>query len=128
MFSVKELAERYGVTRQTMNNKVNMEEMTPYVINDNGKKVTAEGLEMLNVLMAKGNVKSSRQEVDAKIDSTVTAEKDKHIQLLESQIEELKKDKERLYNELKEQRQIFLLSGEVEKKEDKKGFLKRLFG
>lgn len=127
MYSVIELAKMYGVTRQTMNNKVNSEEMKPYIINDNGKKIIPEGLNMLNVMMANGHVKQNLQENDIDFYKAITTEKDKHIELLQKQVEELKLDKERLYNELKEQRQTFLLSAPKDNQEIKKSFFKKIF-
>lgn len=73
MYSVSELAKIYNVTRQTMNNKVNSEEMKPYVINENGKKVIPEGLNMLNVIMANTNVKQNLQEDDIDLYTSITA-------------------------------------------------------
>lgn len=97
MFSVGELAKRFGVSRQTIYNKFSTEELKQYVIDENGAKLVATGLDILTRLLADGK---AGQQVTKKIeqhrqDEVDTKESyfDKYVKSLESQIEELKREK-----------------------------------
>jgi len=97
MFSVGELAKRFGVSRQTIYNKVATEELKPYVIDNNGAKLTPDGLDVLTELLADGKAgkqvtKKFEQHRQAEID-TKESYLDKYVKSLEAQIEELKKEK-----------------------------------
>lgn len=125
MYSVIQLAKMYGCTRATIYNKFKHEEIQQFLQKDEkGIKLVKEGLNVLNVIMSESNIKTDKQQEDTKTNNGFTEEKERYVKLLEAQIEELKRDKERLYNELAEQRKALLGSGETKPK----GFLKRLFG
>ena len=110
MYTVMKLAKMYGTTRQTIYNKLDDARLKEFVIDDNGKKLVTEGLNMLNVIMAEGR---AGQQKDDKKDESNTSKLDemtqKYIAELERQISVLNDDKQRLYFELSEQRKIFLL-------------------
>lgn len=123
MYSVKELAGMYGCTRVTVYKKLKHEDIKEYLHKDEkGLKLQQEGLNVLNILMADSNVKPAKQEVNSQVNNSFNDTTERYIVSLEAQIEELKRDKERLFDELKQQR--LLLTGEQEKR---KGFLQRLF-
>jgi len=96
MFSVGELAKRFGVSRQTIYNKVATEELKPYVIDNNGAKLTSSGLDVLTALLADGKAgqqvakKFERQRQD-EVDNK-GGNPDKYTSLLEQNIKELKQE------------------------------------
>jgi hypothetical protein len=118
MYSVQMLSKMYGCTRQTMYNRLDDIRLKEYVLDDNGKKLLPDGLNMLNLVMSEGR---TRQSKDNQKDEPLTPKVDemtqKYIAELERQINVLNGDKERLFFELQEQRKILLLaSGEIKKK------------
>jgi SMC interacting uncharacterized protein involved in chromosome segregation len=131
MFTVKELAERYDVTKKTMYKHIKHEDIQPYLFTDErGLKLMPEGLDLLNVIMANNSIKkpieTTTPDINENLHQVVNAE---YINALKEQIEELKKDKdelrqdkEKLYIELQEQRQL-MLSGKCNMSE-KKGFFR----
>ena len=97
MFSVGELAKRFDVSRQTIYNKFGLPELKPYIIDNNGAKLTPEGLDVLMVLLSDSKV---GQQVNKKLEHQRQHEFDnkdnyfdKYIKNLELQIDELKRDK-----------------------------------
>lgn len=109
MYSVLELARMYNTSKQTMYTKVKSEEMKPYIIDgEDGIKVDATGLNILNLIMA--NSKIAKGQVDGQDKAEVirkhTGETDDHlthyINHLKQQIDELKKEKEELKRDKKE--------------------------
>lgn len=118
MYSVQKLSKMYGCTRQTMYNRLDDIRLKEYVLDDNGKKMLPDGLNMLNLVMSEGR---TRQSKDNQKDEPLTPKMDemthKYIAELERQINVLNGDKDRLFFELQEQRKILLLaSGEMKKK------------
>ena len=118
MYSVQKLSKMYGCTRQTMYNRLDDIRLKEYVLDDNGKKMLPDGLNMLNLVMSEGR---TRQSKDSQKDEPLTPKVDemtqKYIAELERQINVLNGDKDRLFFELQEQRKILLLaSGEMKKK------------
>ena len=118
MYSVQKLSKMYGCTRQTMYNRLDDIRLREYVLDENGKKMLPDGLNMLNLVMSEGR---TRQSKDNQKDEPLTPKVDemtqKYIAELERQINVLNGDKDRLFFELQEQRKILLLaSGEMKKK------------
>ena len=122
MYSVAELSKRYNVTRATMYKRLKHESIQEFLVNDNrGLRLNLEGLNALNVIMGQNSTpKSQNTEAYTEIHKALTEEKDRRIRALEEEIRELRADKTRLYEELREQRAT-LTSGE------KRGLFKRLF-
>jgi hypothetical protein len=101
-----------------MYNRLDDIRLKEYVLDDNGKKMLPDGLNMLNLVMSEGR---TRQSKDSQKDEPLTPKVDemtqKYIAELERQINVLNGDKDRLFFELQEQRKILLLaSGEMKKK------------
>lgn len=97
MFSVGELAKRFGVSRQTIYNKFSTEELKQYVVDENGAKLVATGLDVLTRLLADGKAgqQVAKKFEQARQDEVDTKDNyfDKYVKGLESQIEELKREK-----------------------------------
>lgn len=129
VYSVAELASMYGVTRQTMYNHLRSDDVKPYLVQTNkGLKYAVDGINMLNVIMATKVTTHNKQtpgdELESKSYNNDTSNQDKIIQVLQQQIDELKADKLRLYEELREQR-AFLASSKNEVK--RTSLFKRFF-
>ena len=123
MYSVIELAKMYDVTRATIYKYLKDESLQEFImVEGQGQKLRAEGLNVLNVLLAQNSTKKADKDIESvNVYKEIIDEKNKHIQALEDTIKELKHDKERLYEELREQRAMLTNA-------NNKGFFKRLFG
>lgn len=118
MYSVQTLAKMYKCTRNTIYTKLEHQDIKQFIIKDNkGLKLLPEGLNMLNVLFGESKVTHENQQINTPLNNKETSENeyiDKYVKALESQIDELKLDKEKLFNELTEQRKVLqLYAGEV---------------
>lgn len=106
MYSIKELADLYKTSRQTIYKKIRSEEMRPYVIdNESGIKVDKEGLNVLNAIMADSKV--ADKQVDNQNNNEVSHKltNDHNTMLysiLQNQIDELRRDKQELQREKQE--------------------------
>ena len=123
MYSVIELAKMYDVTRATIYKYLKDESLQEFImVEGQGQKLRAEGLNVLNVLLAQNSPKKADKNIESvNVYKEIIDEKNKHIQALEDTIKELKHDKERLYEELREQRAMLTNT-------NNKGLFKRLFG
>lgn len=128
MYTVVQLSRIYKVSRRTIYRYLESSELQDYVTTvDNVLQLKQEGLQVLNVLLGNSKVTIKAHEENS-IDVT---------SVMQSQIEELKKDKERLIlqnKELQDKLDIqieklntnmqILITGQTE---TKKSFWKRLF-
>lgn len=95
-YTVKECLDILNISKATFYSRINLnkDSLNQYISMKNGKKyITSEGLEFIKCL---NNIPDSVQTVH-----TVLDDSDKRIMdLLKEQIDELKKDKERLFTEI----------------------------
>jgi hypothetical protein len=125
MYGVTDLSKMYGVTRVTMYKHLKNKDLQEYLVqSERGLRLEKEGLNVLNNILGQATNKKAETTVDVDLYKALTDEKERRIKGLEEEIRELKLDKTRLYEELREQRA--LLTGSKEHIQ-RKGFLKRLF-
>jgi hypothetical protein len=97
-YGVTELSKMYNCTRNTIYSRLEEEELAQYVVNTKtGKKLSKEGLSVLNILMGDSKVVTLKTENKGQYE-------DKYINSLECQIDELKKEKEQLKDEVLDMR------------------------
>lgn len=107
MYGVSELAKMYSTTRQTVYNKFKDERLQEYLTYEDGKKrLKPEGLQLFGHVMA--DCKTSDVKINNDVDVNFTSENrsiidsltKEYIESLKQQIEDLKKDKSILQEQL----------------------------
>lgn len=141
-YTIKECLDILNISKATLYSRINLNKVSlnQYISMKNGKKyITSEGLELIKCL------NNSSDYVQTSSDSL----ENKLMNALKEQIEELKKDKERLFAELEiknkqiedqnrmlennqiiiqqSQQKIFFLESEEQKKNNKHTWWKRIF-
>jgi hypothetical protein len=97
MYSVTELSKIFKTTRKTIYRKLETPSIQKYIEQTpNGKKLIQEGFNEFQLLMSTSKVNTSTTQDDTK-EPMYTKE---HVEDLKSQINELKDDKNRLYEEI----------------------------
>jgi predicted oxidoreductase (fatty acid repression mutant protein) len=145
MFTIKQAAEKLKVSRQSIYNKIDSQQMKAFVINgQKGKLIKEEGLEVLANLINSPSDSKKDSTSDSKQEESLTSVlqvKDDYIRSLKEQLsdykEQLSKKDEQIetLSRLTENTQILLkveqeklLALENQDQKRKRSFLNRLFG
>lgn len=97
MYSVTELSKIFKTTRKTIYRKMDTPGIQKYIESTpTGKKLIQEGFYEFQLLMSASKVNTNSIQEDMK-EPTYTKE---HVETLKDQIEELKTDKNKLYEEI----------------------------
>lgn len=140
MYTVSELAKMFNTTRQTIYNKLESEDLQPFINKtDKGLRLQIEGMNALQLIMSESKI-APKTEIDnnfttltPSIDVTKTPQNnpylDKYIETLHQNINDLKQENERLRAELQSKDKMLFdtLTRQQLLLEDKQGKEKRGF-